>query len=166
MTAHVLPDLVDYTACPSSALYTICFFFPIIGSLVYTNRPMQWHAYRDLPLTAGTTPARLDFFTTDVYILAESVPQRPSRCISKAIHRPTPPFPPCLPRYDLRGASARELKSLASLQNSQQGFPKPPTCICTKKETPYLWVYDNSDAFVPGFLKHISDQRRSTSDFL
>jgi hypothetical protein len=63
-------------------------FYQIIGSLVYTNRPMQWHAYRGVPLTAGTTLASLDIFTTHVYILVESVPQRPSRCISESLSPP------------------------------------------------------------------------------
>lgn len=51
------------------ALSTQFAFFQIIGSLVYTNRPMQWHAYRDLPLTAETTLERLEVFPPDIYIL-------------------------------------------------------------------------------------------------
>lgn len=30
---------------------------------------MQWHAYRDLPLTAGTTLERLEVFPPNIYIL-------------------------------------------------------------------------------------------------
>jgi hypothetical protein len=120
---RVLPQLVDYNfAYRSSALHNLL-FFKSLGTLVYTNRLMQWHAYHDLQLTAGTTLGRLEIFTTDTCTLVKSIPQRPSRCISQSL---SPPYTalsavPSAIRSTRRERSGANL--LASLQITDRDSP-------------------------------------------